>query len=105
MSASWAYLFLHPGTDPETDRTVIDRGGVRTTLVAVPDASRAPEVAAALAAEGATLVELCGGFTLAAAAAVREALPGTVAVGHVTVSGEAVRAAGAFGEAVSGSSR
>lgn len=75
MSASWAYLYLHPETDPEADRTALDRGGIRTTLVAVPSADRAPEVAAALASEGATLIELCGGFSLEAAAAVRAALP------------------------------
>lgn len=102
MSVSWAYLYLHPETDPEVDRTVLDRGGIRTTLVAVPSADRAPEVAAALAAEGAALIELCGGFTLEAAAAVRSALPETVALGHVTLSVDSVRAAAAFGEAAAG---
>ncbi|GAA1464410.1 DUF6506 family protein [Nocardiopsis exhalans] len=101
MSASWAYLYLHPETDPDTDRTVLDRGGIRTTLVAVPSPDRAPEVAAALASEGATLIELCGGFSLEAAAAVRSALPSKVAVGHVTVSVDSVHAAAAFGDSVS----
>lgn len=101
MSASWAYLFPHPGTDPAADRTVLDQGGMRTILVPVPSTAQAPEAAAALAAEGATLIELCGGFTLGAAAAVRAALPATVAVGHVTVSVESVRAAAAFGETAS----
>ena len=95
---NWAYLFLHPGTDPQADRTGLDHNGLRATLVPVPNAAQAPEVAAELAGEGAALIELCGGFTLEAAAAVRAALPATVAVGHVTVSVESVRAAADFGE-------
>ena len=101
MSVTWAYLYLHPDTDPVADRTEIDRAGQRTILIPVASSAAAPGIAAALAEEGATLIELCGGFTLKAAAAVREALPATVAVGHVTVSVESVRAAAAFGEAAS----
>jgi hypothetical protein len=43
-------LYGHPRTDPHTDRTVIERDGLRTILVPVPDESQAP--AASLARTG-----------------------------------------------------
>ncbi len=84
MSISWAYIYEHPETDPIADRTVVERAGVRTVLVPVPDSGKAPAVAVALIAEGVRLIELCGGFSLAAAARVAEAVDGRVPVGHVT---------------------
>ncbi|GAA1386193.1 hypothetical protein GCM10009613_19760 [Pseudonocardia kongjuensis] len=45
-SVRWAYLFEHPGADPERDRMVLDSGGVRSLLVAVPGTAAAPAVAA-----------------------------------------------------------
>lgn len=84
MVASWAFIYEQPGADPTTDRFVVDRDGQRTTLVPVPDASRAPEVALSLIHDGVELIELCGGFSLSSVAQVLDAVAGRVPVGHVT---------------------
>ncbi|MER7893803.1 DUF6506 family protein [Micromonospora sp. NPDC094482] len=97
MSVSWAYIYEHPGTDPIADRRVIDRAGQVTFLVPVPDPSVAPQVAVSLVDEGIGLIELCGGFSLAAAALVAEAVAGRVPVGHVTFAVDSVRGAAAYG--------
>lgn len=92
MSISWASIYEHPGTDPVKDRVVIDREGQRTLLVPVPEPSIAAQVALNLVAdEGVSLIELCGGFTLAAAASVVEAVGDKVPVGHVTFAVDSVR--------------
>ncbi|MGY1690753.1 DUF6506 family protein [Geodermatophilus sp. SYSU D01105] len=98
MTVSWAYVYEHPGTDPALDRVVIDRSGQRTLLVPVPDAAVAAEVARALVDEGVELIELCGGFGLAAAAAVAGAVAGRVPVGHVTFAVDSVSGAASYSE-------
>jgi hypothetical protein len=45
------------------------------------------------------LIELCGGFPLAAAARVAEAVAGRVPVGHVTFAADALAGAAAYAEA------
>jgi hypothetical protein len=100
MSGTWAYIYEHPGTDPVADRRVIDRGGQRTLLVPVPDPTGASIVAQNLVAEGVGLIELCGGFSLPAAAEVTAAVGGRVPVGHVTFAVDSVRGAADYGEAV-----
>jgi hypothetical protein len=98
--ATWAYIYEHPATDPVADAAAVDRGGQRTLLVPVPAAAAAPGVARRLVdEEGAALIELCGGFTLADAARVVEAVGDRVPVGHVAFSAEAVRGAAAYGAA------
>lgn len=110
----WAYLFEHPGADPERDRMVLDSGGVRSLVVAVPGTDAAPAVAAALVRdEGVGLIELCGGFGSAAVAAVAAAVgdvavgegavgeAGQVAVGHVVFGVDQVLAAAAYAAAAS----
>ena len=97
--ATWAYIYEHPTADPTLDRHVLDRAGQRTLLVPVADVADAPGVAAALADEGVTLIELCGGFTLPAAAAVAAAVGDRVPVGHVTFSADAVSGAAAYAAA------
>lgn len=92
----WAYLFEHAGTHPTHDRTIVERGGVTSLLVPVPDATMAPAVATDLAREGVRLIELCGGFTSATAAAVAEAVGDAVAVGHVTFSIESLASAARY---------
>lgn len=87
----WAYLYEHPGCDPDEDRTVLDRGGQRTLLVPVSAAADAPAVAQRLVdQDGAALIELCGGFSLSAAAEVTAAVGDRAAVGHVTFAADAV---------------
>jgi hypothetical protein len=98
VTVTWAYLYEHPDTDPAADRVVIDRAGQRTLLVPVPEASLAVDVARALVDEGVELIELCGGFGLAAAAAVVAAVGGRVPVGHVTFAVDSVAGAAAYSE-------
>jgi hypothetical protein len=97
---TWAYIFEHDGTDPVADRTIIERAGQRTLLVPVPSPSDAPEVARRLVEEeGASLIELCGGFALADASRVADAVGDRVPVGHVTFAVDAVPAAARFNAA------
>ncbi|GIF76446.1 DUF6506 family protein [Asanoa siamensis] len=99
MSQSWAYVYEHPGSDPSVDRHVVEGGGQRTVLVAVPDAGTAVEVARALVDDGVGLIELCGGFSTAAVAEVVRAVGDRVPVGHVTFSVENVPGAAAYSAA------
>lgn len=84
---SWAFIFEAPETDPKVDRLLIERGGVRSIIVAVPEQSAAPEVAVELVAEGVQFIELCGGFEPQWAGVVTEATNGRVPVGSVGYSG------------------
>lgn len=86
---SWAFIFEAPETDPAVDRMVIERGGVRSTVVAVPEPSMAPRVAADLVADGVQFIELCGGFEPEWAGKVIEATGGRVPVGTVGYAGGA----------------
>ena len=95
----WAYLYEHPDSDPVADRHVLERAGVRTLLVPVPDAAMAPDVAHRLVDEGVGLIELCGGFPLADAARVAAAVGGRVPVGHVTFAVDAIAGAAAYAAA------
>jgi hypothetical protein len=100
MTVTWAYIFEHPGTDPDADRTTIDRSGQQTLLVPVPSAEVAPQVALQLVADhNVTLIEVCGGMTRADAAKVAEAVGPEVAVGHVTFTVDAVPAVAAYAAA------
>lgn len=96
MSTSWAYIYEQPGADPVVDRFVIDRDGQRTTLVPVPDASEAAQVAVELVRGGAELIELCGGLPISVAAEVVEAVGGRVPVGRVTFGIESITGAAAY---------
>ena len=98
MTTTWAYIYEHPGADPQTDRSALERGGQRSLMVPVADPSDAPDVARRLVEEdGVTLIELCGGFPLAAAARVADAVGHLVPVGHVTFAVDSVGAAAAYG--------
>lgn len=105
VASTWAYLFEHPGTDPEGDRTVIDRDGQRTLLVPVPSVDQAPEIARRLAdQDGVGLIELCGGFGATDAGQVRAAVPDRVPVGHVTFAVDSLLAGAAYAQAAAGES-
>ena len=89
--SKWAFIYLGTGgEDPTRDRAVIEASGLTTTLVAVPDAASAPKVAAELVADGAQLLELCGGFGPGVHAEVVAAVEGRVPVGQVKYGAEAV---------------
>jgi hypothetical protein len=100
---TWAFLYGHPGTDPHTDRTVIESGGLRTILVPVPDESQAPAIAVELIESDAiALLELCGGFGAVDAARVIDAVHGRVPVGHVAYALEALEGAARYKAAFAG---
>ncbi len=97
MFSSWAFIYLGSGSeDPAVDRAVIERGGLRTTIVAVPEAAAAVPVARELVDGGAQTIELCGGLGPVWAARVIEATGGRVPVGAVGYGGESVHALAAL---------
>ena len=82
-----AFVFEAPETDPAVDRFVIERGGVRWTIVAVPEQAAVIQVARGLVDEGNQFIELCGGFEPEWVGKVIEATGGSVPVGAVGYSG------------------
>jgi hypothetical protein len=90
MFTSYGFIFLGPGTDSAVDRAVIERSGFRTTLIAVPELSQAPQVARELVDAGVQLVELCGAFDQTATDEVIKAIAGRVPVGVVRYGVESV---------------
>jgi Family of unknown function (DUF6506) len=87
---SWAFIYVRPAVQPDVDRVVIERNGVRTTLVGVPDQSAAIQAAADLVAGGVQVIELCGILGPVWAARVIEATGGRVPVGAVSYGAESV---------------
>jgi histidinol dehydrogenase len=90
MSISWAYIFHAPGADPVKDRVVIERQGIKATLVPVSDHDSAVKVASELVASGVTSIEVCGAFGLTGANKVFQAVAGRAAVGGVTFGAESI---------------
>ena len=88
---NWAFIYLGTGEeDPAVDRAVIERGGLRTTIVAVPEKSAVVQAAVELVDGGAESIELCGAFGPVWAAKVIEAIGGRVPVGAVAFGMESV---------------
>ncbi len=87
---NWGFIYTSAGADPDRDRSVIDTGSCRTVLVGVERAEQGVEVARSMLADGAQLIELCGGFGPVHAAAVIEAVQGRVPVGTVGYGPEAI---------------
>jgi len=79
-----AFLYLEPGSDPATDRTVREDDTTRTTFVAVPDVDAAVAVARELGDQGVRLIELYGGLGPEAAAQIISATQTEVPVGVVS---------------------
>jgi len=92
MLNNYGFIFLSPNANPLTHRAVIETHGFKTTLVAVPDPSAAPSVAAALVAEGVQLLELCGAFGPHWTDRVLDATQNRVPVGAVGYGVESVAA-------------
>jgi hypothetical protein len=90
---NWGFIYLGTGDeDPAVDRAVIERGGLTTTVVAVPERAATAKVAAELVDAGAQTIELCGAFGPKVVAEVVEATDGRVPVGGVTYGMESVPA-------------
>lgn len=75
----WGFIYT---LDDPSDAQRIDRIGT-LVCVGVPTINDAPAVAKQLVAEGAELIELCGGFGGAGLASVVSAVEGRVPVGAV----------------------
>lgn len=89
--SNWAFIYLGTGSEnPQIDRAVIERGGLKTTIVAVPDREMAAPVAVELVRQGAQSIELCGAFGPIWTAKVIEATGGSVPVGAVSYGQESV---------------
>jgi hypothetical protein len=84
---TWAFIFEAPETDPKLDRLVIERGGLRSIVVAVPSLEAIVDAAVDLVSEGAQFIELCGGCDPEYVRKVVEATGGRVPVGVVGYSG------------------
>jgi hypothetical protein len=94
---SWGFIYLGLGSeDPAVDRAVIQRGGLTTTIVAVPDRDTAVQVAAELVDAGAQYIELCGAFGPTMTARVIQAVGDRVPVGSVTYGMESIPALAAL---------
>ncbi len=81
-----AFLFIAPEADAQQHRAVVTTPMVELTVVGVSNYQAACEAVKELAAQGIGAVELCGGFGLEGAAAIKRAAPG-LAVGVVRFDG------------------
>jgi hypothetical protein len=87
MALQAAFIFLAPDTDPTRDRSVVRTPQVELTVVGVADYAAAERAARALVEQGVAAIELCGGFGVAGAARVAQAVSGKAAVGVVRFDG------------------
>jgi len=78
-----AFIFVAPDADPIKHRSVVTTPEVVLTTVGVADYMMAEAEAKKLADEGIEAIELCGGFGIEGAAAVKRAVAGRAVVGVV----------------------
>jgi hypothetical protein len=90
MLSKYGYIFFSPDADPKMHRIIMESGGLTTIIVAVPDPSMAPQVAAEMVAGGVELIELCGIFGPIWTAKVIEATGNRVPVGAVAYGVESI---------------
>lgn len=88
---NFAYIFLGPGLNPHTDRAVIKTEKLTFTTIGIDfhQKERVIDVAKEVIANGAQMIELCGGFGPLWIAKVIEAINGQVPVGGVAYGPEA----------------
>jgi hypothetical protein len=88
---NYAYIFLGPGLDPVKDRKQITAPNFTFTVVGIDfnDKEKVVGVAKELIAEGAQMIELCGGFGPVWIAKVMEATHNQVPIGGVFYGPEA----------------
>ncbi len=90
---SYAYIFLGPELDPVRDRAMIKTDKVTFFTVGIDFAhkERVIEIAKEMIANGAQMIELCGGFGPLWIAKVSEAIGPGIPVGSVAYGPEARR--------------
>ena len=88
---NYAYIFLGPALNPEKHRSVIKTDEMTFTTVGIDFKKREAvlEIAKTLVAQGAQMLELCGGFGPIWIAKVYEAINQAVPVGSVAYGPEA----------------
>lgn len=90
-------IYEDPAADPHLDRAVQQHAdGSRTVVVGAAGPVAAAAVAEELVADGATLIEICGGTPLRTASHVQRALDGTAALSVVTWPFDSIEAAAAY---------
>lgn len=87
----YAYLFLGPKLDPKQHRSTIKTNDMTFTTVgmAFEDKDKVIDVAKEMVANGAQMIELCGGFGPLWVTKVHDALQGRIPVGGVFYGPEA----------------
>lgn len=87
MPLQAAFIFLAPGADAARDRATIRTPQVELTVVGAADYAAAEAAARSLVGQGIGAIELCGGFGVAGAARIAEAVAGKAAIGVVRFDG------------------
>ena len=88
---NFAYIFLGPELDPKKDRSVIKNDKLTFTTIGIDfkNKEKVIEIAKEVIANGAQMIELCGGFGPLWIAKIIEATGGQVPVGGVAYGPEA----------------
>lgn len=88
---NFIYIFLGPDLDPQQHRSVIKTNKLTYTTVGIDFQHKEQVIAVAkeAIAQGAQMIELCGGFGPLWVAKVTEAIQGQVPVGSVAYGPEA----------------
>jgi hypothetical protein len=87
----YAYIFLSPGMDENKNRSVMKSDQATCVIVGLDpkNKSRVVDIAKELIADGAQMIELCGGFGSVWMAKIIEATNGAVPIGGVFYGPEA----------------
>lgn len=83
MTVKAVFMFVAPGADPSSHRSVISTPEVELITVGVSDYAMAAAVTRNLVSEGVQAIELCGGFGIEGTAIVKQATDGKAVVGVV----------------------
>lgn len=83
MALKAAFMFVAPEADPQKHQAVVKTPMVELTVVGVKDYQAAVAAAKELVNQGVGAIELCGGFGIEGAAAIKKAVEGKAAVGVV----------------------
>lgn len=86
---NYGFIVKGTGYNAKTNKSTLDSGAFKTTVVGVETDERAIEVAQQMLAEGVQLIELCGGFDSNTADTIMDALENAIPVGYVTFSKKA----------------
>jgi len=88
---NYAYIFLGPNLDPAKNRSVIKTDQLTFTAIGIDfqNKQQVIEIAKEVIANGAQMIELCGGFGPTWIAKISEAIDGKVPVGGVFYGPEA----------------